>query len=235
MIDLKTLTKAEILERAKWKCPVPGHSKHDGLAHPRCYEKLKAAYTGERIGFLDIESEDLKADYGIMFCWCVLDAQTNEIKKDIINADDIKKGSSKKRDVAPTEDKRIVQSLIDCMSNYDRVVAHYGSRFDLPFIRTRAVICGLDFPTYGLLNQTDTWIILKNKFKLSRNSLMNATLKLLGSTRKDFLSHSIKHGCLRGEEWALKDSLVHCENDVKDLRDLYNKIHGFMRKTNSSI
>ena len=88
------------------------------------------------------------------------------------------------------------------MSNFGRLVGHFSSLFDLPFIRTRAVICGVEYPTYGVYTQTDTWRILKNKFKLSRNSLENSCRKLLGQTRKDHLSMAIKHGALRGEEWA---------------------------------
>lgn len=219
----------EIKKRMGFKCK---HG-HNGLTHKNCYDV--AHNIEERIGFLDIEAEDLSADYGIMFNWCILDGKTNKIHQDVITLEDIKNGSSKSRNVPPREDKRITQSLIKTLENYDRVVAHYGSRYDVPFIRTRAVICGVDFPTYGMLNQTDTWVILKNKFKLSRNSLQNATLKLLGQTRKDHLSLAVKHGCLRGEKWALDISVQHCRKDVLDLRDLYNEIHWSMKKTKTSI
>ena len=234
MIDLIKLTKEQIITRAKWKCPVPGHSKHNGLEHPRCYDRLQKI-EGERIGFLDIETEDLKADFGIMFCWCVLDAKTDKIISDIITPDDIKKYSSHDRDKMPKEDTRILKSLIDTLQNYDRLVGHYSSRFDLQFSRTRSIICDVPFPHFGEIYQSDTWMILKHKFKLSRNSQENATRKLLGATRKDHLSLSIKHGCLRGEKWALDSSLEHCKKDVLDLRDLYNTINPYAKKTNTSI
>jgi hypothetical protein len=96
-------------------------------------------------------------------------------------------------------------------------------------------MCGIDFPKYGEIYQTDTWMILKNKFKLSRNSLQNGCLKLLGVTRKDHLSLSIKHGCLRGEKWALDLAVSHCEKDVLDLRDMYNKTYPYVKKSNTSI
>jgi hypothetical protein len=234
MVDLVNLSKEEIVKRAKWQCPIPGHSKHNGLAHPRCYDKFKHV-EGEKVGYLDIETEDLKADFGIIFNWCILDAKTNKVYRDVLTPEDIKKHSSRDRDKQPREDSRIIRSLIERLNDYDRVVTHYGCRFDLPFIRTRAVICEIPFPSFGLIYQTDTWMILKNKFKLSRNSLQNGMLKLKGFSRKDHLSLSIKHGCLRGEKWALDLSDKHCENDVLDLRDLHQSIESYANKTKSSI
>jgi len=234
MVDLKSMKKAEILQRAAWKCPVSGHSKHNGLEHPRCYDKLHQL-EGERICFLDIETEDLYAEYGVIFCWCILDAKTNKVYKDSITLADIKNYSSKKRNIHPREDKRIIKSLTDKLEQYNRVITHYGSLFDLKFIRTRAVICNVDFPSYGLIYQADTCKILWSKFRLKRNNLGSSTRNLLGKTRKDRLSLSIKHGCIRGEEWAIQTSLKHCENDVLDTRDLYNEIEPFIKKTKTSI
>lgn len=234
MIDLKGLTKQEILNRAKWKCPEKGHSSHNGLEHPRCYDKHKGIQ-GEKTLFLDIEAEDLNADYGIMFCWVAMDEETGQMFSDIINLSDIKKYSTKDRNKQPKEDSRIIKSLVDLLNNYNRVVTHYGSRYDLPFIRTRAVMGDIDFPSYGSLYQMDTWMIMKNKFKLSRNTLQNGCLKLLGVSRKDHLSLSIKHGCLRGEKWALDLTLTHCKSDVLDLRDIYIKINKFVKKSKTSI
>jgi len=232
---LSQLSAPELRKRLAWKCPLKGHSKHDGISHYSCYNKLNKIPTEERIGFMDLETEDLKSDFGILFCWKILENGTNKMYGDVLTLDDIKKGKSTKRDIQPKEDRRIVQSLVDTLENFDRVILHYGARFDLPFARSRALICDVEFPSYGNLYQGDTWQILKNKFKLSRNSLQNATLKLLGITRKDHLSLSVKHGCLRGEKWALDITEKHCENDVLDLRDLYNKISFAVKINKSSI
>jgi len=231
---LKTLTKAEIIERAEWRCPTKGHAHHSGLEHPSCYSKL-ALNQKEHIGFIDIETEDLRADYGISFCYCIKDSLSDKIYKDCLTLQDIKNSSSHNRNEMPKEDKRIIRSCVRDMENFTRLVTHYGSRFDFQFLRTRAVICGVDFPSYGAYCQTDNWDILKSKFKLSRNSQENASVKLRGETRKDHLSLSIKHGCLRGEKWALDLTLKHCIGDVLDCEDNYNLINKFARKTKRSI
>ncbi len=232
---LSRLSATELKKRLNWKCPLKGHRNHNGLEHPQCYDKLVGINTEEKICFLDIESESLEADFGIMFCWCLLDAKTNKIFEDRINLKDIKNGSSHKRDVHPKEDKRITESLIKRLEDYDKIITHFGSMFDLKFIRTRAVICDVDFPPYGVLYQADTCKILWNKFKLRRNNLGAACRSLVGKSRKDFLSLAIKHGCLRGEEWAIMDSVKHCRKDVMDTRDLYNKIYSYVKNSKTSI
>jgi hypothetical protein len=86
-----------------------------------------------------------------------------------------------------------------------------------------------------MLFQSDTWVILKKKFKLSRNSLQNGCLKLLGHSRKDHLSLAIKHGCLRGEKWAIDLSRKHCLQDVEDLVELFDITKKYLKRTKSSI
>jgi uncharacterized protein YprB with RNaseH-like and TPR domain len=233
-LEVSKMKKEEILARDKFLCPDKGHGSKNGWEHPRCFEKYTKGLYQEKVIYFDIEAEDLNADYGIMFNWCAIDDEGNQFE-DCITLEDIKKYKSSQRDVEPKEDTRIVTSLVNTLSRYTRCVAHYGCGYDLPFARTRAVINKVPFPTYGMLFQSDTWVFLKKKFKLSRNSLENGCRKLLGYTRKDHLSLSVKHGCLRGEKWALDISREHCKKDVLDLIALFEATHMFARKTKSSI
>jgi hypothetical protein len=233
-LEVSKMKKDEILARDKFRCPEKGHSSKDGFEHPRCFDKYQKGLYQEKVLFFDIEAEDLSADYGIMFNWYATDEDGNKFE-DYITLKDINKYKSSKREIEPKEDTRIVKSLVDLMTKYTRVVGHYSCGYDLPFARTRAVICGTDFPSYGMLFQSDTWVILKKKFKLSRNSLENGCRKLVGATKKDHLSLSIKHGCLRGEKWAIDLSREHCKKDVEDLISLFNITQKYMRRTKSSI
>jgi len=233
-LEASKMTKEERLARDRFRCPTKGHGSKNGWEHPVCFSRDTKGMYQEKILFFDIEAEDLNADYGIMFNWYAIDDEGNHFE-DYLTLEDIKKYKSQHRDLMPKEDTRIVQSLIDLMSKYTRVCGHYSCGYDLPFARTRAVIDNVDFPSYGMLFQSDTWVILKKKFKLSRNSLQNGCLKLLGHSRKDHLSLSIKHGCLRGEKWAINDSRIHCKNDVIDLVELFGVTNKFMRRTKSSI
>jgi uncharacterized protein YprB with RNaseH-like and TPR domain len=229
MFNPMNCSRKELLERMNFSCV---HS-HNGIVHPKCFDLKKNGYK-EKIAFLDIEAESLDADFGIVFCWVIKDC-TGKVLKDCITKADMTRGKVAVPTMQPKEDKRVVDSLLSALRGYDRVVAHYGCGYDIPFVRTRAVINGLDFPKFGDLFQSDTWMMLKKKFKLSRNSLENGTRTLLGKSRKNRLSLSLRHGCLRGEKWALDYTLNHCVKDVEDLFDLYYKIHKFSRKTKSSI
>ena len=233
-LEVSKMKKEEVLARDKFRCPEKAHGSKNGWEHPRCFERYTRGLYQEKVLFFDIEAEDLNADYGIMFNWYATDEEGNSFE-DYITIDDIKKYKSSDRNVEPKEDTRIVQSLVDLISKYTRVVGHYSCGYDLPFARTRAVIDGVDFPSYGMIFQSDTWVFLKKKFKLSRNGLENGCRKLVGVTHKDKLSLSIKHGCLRGEKWAMDLSRKHCAQDVEDLIALFNLTHKFMRKTKASI
>jgi len=192
-----------------------------------CAEEL---FGPERIGFIDIEASDLKADYGIITTYCIKDEGSKKIYFDTINKNDIKRWGREAK-----EDKRLIKNLIKDMSNFDRLVGHYSCRYDLPFIRTRAIMCGLKFPEYGVYTHTDTWMLLRGKFKLSRNSLEAGTRNILGKTRKNHLSLRLRNGCIRGEKWALAATLDHNKRDVLDTQDLYRMIVPFSRKTKTSI
>lgn len=207
--------------------------RHNGYQHPECFKKF--IITDEKIGFIDIETEDLTAEYGIIFGYCIKDANSDKIYSGHITIDDIRQFKSTHRDVEPKEDRNVVKKLIGDMANFKRLIGHFSGFFDIPFIRTRAVISGLEFPEFGEYYQTDTWMILKKKFKLRRNTLENSCRKLLGVSNKDHLSLAIKHGVLRGEKWAIKDTMEHCRKDVLDTEALYNKIYGFMKMTKASI
>ena len=64
-MKLVNYTKAEIVKMSLRKCK---HG-HTGLSHPSCY--LKETGTEEKWGFLDIESSNLKANFGIVLTYCI--------------------------------------------------------------------------------------------------------------------------------------------------------------------
>ena len=224
-ISLDSLRKDQILWLAKHKCK----HNHSYLEHENCYYK-EVNKDMERIGFIDIECSNLNADYGILLTYCIKDSNSKKIYFDKLNIGDVKRGGHD-----ATEDKRLIQNLMKDMLKFDKLVGHYSSRFDLQYIRTRAIMCKLKFPEFGTIFQADTWNILKHKFKLSRNSLESGTRNLLGVTRKNHLSLILTNRALRGDPWALNQILTHNKYDVLDTEDLYKIIEPYMRKTKTSI
>lgn len=159
--------------------------------------------------------------------WCyALKPENDRLRLNIIKPEEIKKG---------LYDKRLCQDLIKEMVEFDRLVGHYSSRFDLPFIRSRAIFWGLEFPAYGSLKQSDTWIIMRNRFKIHSNRLQSACdffgIKAKGHPMKQ----DIWLKAFQGDNQALKYMGVHCEEDVLSTEALWNKIKDYSLKAKTSI
>lgn len=219
---IKKLKKSEILELATKRC------KHGEtlLAHPNCIEDADPKYR-EKIGFLDIEATNLKANFGYMFTYCIKELDGPMIANSV----------TQEEILTYKFDKRLVKDLCCDLRKFDRVVVHYGSdyKFDLPFVRTRAVHFHLDFPLYKEVAVSDTHAMLKAKFKFHNNRLETAC---------DFFDIPSKGHRLQGEIWckalaghpaSLKYILTHNKEDVISLEELYKRIISYSRETKRSI
>lgn len=217
------LKKTEIVWLANHRCK----HRHTYLDHYACY--LEENPDTERIGFLDIEASNLKADFGIILSYAIKDGGSDKIYEGVLTPKDIKKAK------AGDEDRRVVADLIRDLGNFDRVVTYYGTGFDIPFIRTRAVSMGIDFPVFGLISHTDLYYVVRNRFNLSSKRLENACRVLLGETDKTRVDAKYWRGGVRGEQASLDYIQEHNRYDVLDLEKLYRKIIGYAKPTGPSI
>jgi uncharacterized protein YprB with RNaseH-like and TPR domain len=218
LAPVPSLKKAEILELFRWKCK---HG-HRGLTHYNCW--LNEVGTGERIGFLDIEASDLKANFGVMLSWCIK-AEGADTACDVVTAEDLRKDL----------DKRIVRSCVQEMQRYDRLVTHYGDRYDLPFIRTRALVHKIPFPHHGEIVTTDVWKLSKYKLRLNSNRQDTIAEALRGVTIKTRINPTYWIRALQGDEEGLAYILDHNKKDVIELEKNYHALIPFARKANTSI
>lgn len=216
------LRKDQIVKLATQHCAAHRHSY---LEHYNCYLR-EHPETVERLAFFDIEASNLDADYGIMLSWAIKPSDSKEVIGDVLTPADVRKGY---------EDKRIVQSAIDALGTFDRVITYYGTGFDLPFLRARALIVGVEFPTYGSLKHKDLYYTVKSKFKLSSRRLENACRQLLGATDKTRIEAKYWRDGVRGDAESLKYIYEHNTYDVLDLEKLYNKVVDFSKTNNTSI
>lgn len=213
------LKHKEIVWLARHRC----RHYHTYLEHYQCY--LKENPLKEKIGFFDIETSNLQADFGIIYCYCLKEYGKNKIYERLIT----------KQELNSCLDKKVVEQCIKDLSRFDRIVGFYSSRFDNGFVRTRAVALNIPFPEYGELIHNDIYYIVRNKFRIHRNRLEDACRVLVGKTRKTHLDahHWIKG--LQGNKESLTYILEHCRGDVRDLEDLYNKIINYSKKQDKSI
>jgi len=220
-VNLANWRKDELVKAYNYRCK----HKHNGLAHLKCYMRDKRVE--ERVGFLDIEASNLKANFGIVLSWCIKE-EGGAISEAVIAPKEIKN---------EVYDKRILTELCDEMRKFDRLVTYYGGdrRFDLPFLRTRCVHFKLDFPMYKEVAHSDAYTIVRNKLKLHRNSLQ-AACDFFGIKSKEHrLNSYIWLKCLSGNQEALDYVLKHNREDVISTEKLWEKINRYIRIAKTSI
>jgi uncharacterized protein YprB with RNaseH-like and TPR domain len=221
LAPVSRLSKREIVWLSRHFC---SHS-HSYLVHYNCYLSEDNSKK-EKVGFFDIETSGLQADFGVMICYAIKTEGKDEILTDCVTPEDLK----------VVLDKTLVKNCIRDLSSYDKVITQYGTGFDLPFVRSRAVIHRVPFPAYGEIVHKDVYYILRGKFKLHRNRLETACKELLGQTRKIPIDtmHWNK-ALLQGDPVSLKFIQDHCRKDVLDLEDLYHLIQSFTGESRRSI
>lgn len=220
LVPFPKLSKEKILWLYRNRCK---HG-HRYLTHYNCY--LNEKDLQEKIGFLDIEASGLKANFGIMLSYCIKPQGKKKILFDIINAKDMRRG---------TLDKRIVKKCVEDMSNFHRLVTHYGTRFDVPFLRTRALYWDLDFPEYGEIMHTDIYYYARRLLCLSSNRQGTIAETILHEDIKTRISPKYWIQALQGEKKALDYILDHNKRDVIQLEKNYEKLIKFGRKTNRTL
>jgi len=173
-------------------------------------------YDGLRIGCLDIETSNLKANAGPMLSWAIQPHGEKGLLSDIITRKELVSGTS-------DPDRRIVESLIKTMREFDIIVTFYGTGFDIPFIRTRALGMGLDFPMATELYHWDMYYLVKSKLLTHRKSL-DAVTSFLGIPGKTHLDMEIWFKARLGDPKALEYVVDHNLWDVKILSKLLTKM-----------
>ena len=197
--------------------------RHRYTLHFNCF--LKDYEISERVGFVDIETSNLKANFGLMLCWCIL-SDDNQMYSDTMTAADVKSGD---------EDKRVVESCIACMKTFDRVCGYYSTYFDIPYIRTRALIHGIPFPEIGSMYHTDVWKMARKVLCLHSNRQAVVAEALYGKTVKTRICHSDWRKAMTGNKKSMDEVLDHCERDVEDLRKNYYTLLPYYKICKSSV
>jgi uncharacterized protein YprB with RNaseH-like and TPR domain len=218
-MNIFALTKAEKKSRLKFRCV----HRHNGINHHRCYDQ--ANNINERIGFIDIESSQLNASFGIMLSVCIL-SDEKELFKRVISPEELRSG---------VFDRALCEELCEEMRKYDRLIGYYSEKFDIPFIRTRCIYHDLDFPMYHEIKHTDLWRIVRKKLKIHSNRL-SAVAPFFGIKAKDHpLTPSVWINALSGNKDALDFILTHNVEDVYSTRELYHKLDNHHKLSGTSI
>lgn len=209
--------------------------RHTIETHPNCFRKglIKREdwWHNKRIGYFDIEANELKANWGLMLSWCIKDRDTDKIYSSIITKEEL---FNKDYDV------RVTKELLEIMPEFDILVTYYGTGFDIPFVRTRATYwnqkldLGVKFPKYGSIYHWDLYYKVRQKYQLHNNRLGTAT-QFFGIEGKTHLDPEKMIDARYGDPEALKWLLHHNVEDVIILQRLHDLLWEHSKWIRTSI
>lgn len=120
------------------------------------------------------------------------------------------------------DDKELLQRFIEILNDADEIVAHNATRFDWPWLRTRALFHGL--PPIPEVKVVDTLTWAKRKFQFNSNRL-DYIAKFLGLGGKIKTGFDLwKAVVLQNDLKALADMMRYCQKDVTLLEQVWAKL-----------
>ncbi len=119
-------------------------------------------------------------------------------------------------------DKAMIREFVKVAKDADEIIYHNGDKFDLPWVRTRALLHGVDmFPDY---RTTDTVKIARSKFKFPDNKLKTIAEYLGLPTKKRTTEDLWKDIVLHKSDSAMVKMKSYCKQDVKVLEAVYHEL-----------
>lgn len=171
------------------------------------------------VGFLDIETTGLGADFGHVLCACI---------KPMVSADmitlriDDYKGYKKEL----CNDKALVLAIKEQIAKFDVLVHYNGDQFDLPFIDTRLAIHGER--RAPLVHSIDLLPIVKKKLRLHSNRLDTVATALGLVHQKTKLDPQVWQRASHGSKADLDYIVEHCEADVYVLEETFKRLKDYI-------
>lgn len=121
----------------------------------------------------------------------------------------------------PGDDKKMVKDFINVMKEAEEVVFHNGDKFDLPWVRTRALFHELDMPIG--IKTIDTLKVARRHFRFNSNRL-DYLAQYLGIGAKIKTDYDLWKGAMAGDQSSLDKMVKYCKGDVKLLEQVYKRL-----------
>lgn len=163
--------------------------------------------------YFDIETTNLKANFGRILCASVADMHGN-VRTFRIDEEPYKR--PRRRD-----DIAVAVALRDYLEEFDFIVGWYSKMFDVPYLNTRLLL-GNERPLRQDMKHVDAiWKAKKGSLALhsARLDALAKTLRL--DVQKTGLDPEIWNDAADGEQYAMDYVVEHCEADVLVLRKVF--------------
>ena len=172
----------------------------------------------------DLECSSLDGDFGVILCGVIKPAGQ---KPKVFRLDELSKTWETRR----SNDYPVVKAIVDELGKYDIVAAHFGTRYDFPFLRTRMLAHDM-----GPLKQQkiiDPWAIARRHLKFGRNTLDRITQLFDCNTKTSVDLRVWARAMLDGDRRAMNYIVEHCVEDVKMLEQVVRKLKPYCRQFDS--
>lgn len=120
------------------------------------------------------------------------------------------------------DDKFLIEQFVNVLNEADLIIAHNGDRFDIKWLKTRALFHRI--PTLPNYKQFDTLKVAKSKLYLNSNRL-DYISKFLGFEGKIQTTPDLWNKVVMlNDRKAMNDMLDYCDEDVRQLEKVYNEL-----------
>ena len=164
--------------------------------------------------FLDIETSALEADKGVVTAVGIQSDRQKTV-----------------RGIWEFENEKEAVEWVGRSLKGEKVVTWYGSEFDFPFLLTRASLLEADFHPIEKEKRLDLYSWCKENLNLSHYSLKSVAEFFGIEPEHDFEGKDmvgLYKLAEQGNEEAKSAILNHCRDDIKMLKEIYQKIEPYL-------
>jgi uncharacterized protein YprB with RNaseH-like and TPR domain len=183
-----------------------------------------------RVTFWDIEATNLDAGFGRLLCCSFIDLDSDQVETFRID-------QAPWRCKGKINDSKLAAAIRERLHASDIVVDWYGSQFDKRFVNARLAKHGL--PPLRLTKENGTMQIdamyASNPMKIGSKRLDNISRFFNSPNRKTALDPDTWAAASAGDVQALDEIVVHCEADVRVLKDLWPNIAQHVKKMSFTL
>lgn len=173
---------------------------------------LPIAEKANAIAFVDIESSNLKADFGT-----VVVVSIKPYGKEPITF------SAK-----PGKDKALLKKVVAELEKYPVWVTFYGKMFDIPFLNSRLLVNGMaPLPKH---HHVDMYWVIKLQTALSRRNQAHLLEWLEAPSKKMSVSPNVWATMPANPNESLETLVERCASDVTGLEAMYEKTKHLIRE-----
>lgn len=175
-------------------------------------------FVGLRTAYFDLETTDLKGNFGRLLCGSIADEWGNVVTHD--------RTQFKAR--TKIDDRDLALTIRDALEQFDIIVGWNSKLFDVPFLNARLSRAGERPLNLGIKHIDLMWYATGRFIRAGSRRLENIAKFFNCENQKTPLVAETWALAAAGDDDALGGIIEHCEADVLVLRDVFDHLKGYI-------